>query len=936
MTKKHVLSGRYKIVNQFTSISKMLSLMFALEFTIIAGTTISLQNVTTTGDLPAEYLPEVQESIELPEGILFGKFTKNDGSLLIKGNVVIPSGQSLELGPGCTVYIGGEYTTITVFGQIIAKGTKEEPVVFMSARKSPKPWDWDRIYCRSRTQSQFEHCVIRHSNYGIVVENGSILVKHSIFEKNSISGLVVKNAEVTLVSTTFKSGHLLAVNVRRNGLVNADSLTIKENGTGIACDSFATVQITNGVISDNINGLVISQKSVISIVAVDITKNRFGVVTDHDIPRKTREMVFSNGLDLKIAANDEICSILKDPQIMKSIASSKSANVTERKNFTPSFSALSAPQEPNVSFIGNVTTGFSYYKPRTTPHPSDDSIRYQQKYIGEQSDQWFSGLQPEIQLFGNGKRGTVDVNMLIDMYGNDWLSESNYLGKNIFNLSLSYSPHTVIFGDFFESGTETSVSGRQMTGLKYTGSYFKMGGGMDRIEVKLAAGESEIPKDVGDRELNIISDTVDTGMSIRQQITYIATATVHPGKNSSIKIKGIIAHDQVDKPLFRKSIEDVEAPEPVQSQTGCIEGNFNFLDGKLNVYAELDAGSHDTIYGDDQKKIAWYNPQIEKAVPDVFGLLTQDKFKDHYAVTAGARSAVNGYTIEGRFLQIGSSYFSAGNPYLENDRRSISLSSEKQFLANLSASGSYEYERTSLSELPDDYHTVNLNGEYSLPGENRPSFNASYTFQFENTPSSERVELADSSYTSEYDDRSLNNMISIEGKQTFQNGIGFSLRYQFMYDNDISRHPDDSREDISDRIQNQVHGWFSFKIKKILKSKTTFRVTRKRENRDSLRSTAYRLGENLNVNIIPRKLSCTLMGDYTVKNDREYTVDSLSGYWYDTENHLYGAELETKYSVTPKLSFSIKGRYEISYDEAASSIENYKVYMIGLHSTWLF
>lgn len=931
-----------KVIIDMRHLTQQCSLWCCILTSIVvssAGQSIDSINNVNTVDNKSEYLQEAASGIELPEGILFGKFTKKDGALFIKGNAVVPSGQSLELGPGCVVYIGGDYTTITVFGQIIANGTKDEPVIFMSARKSPKPWDWDRIYCRSKIQSQFEHCIIRHSNYGLVVENGSVSVKYSLFEKNSISGLVVKNADVSLLATTFTGGHLVAVNVREKGVVHADSLTIKENGTGIACDSISTLKINNGVITNNTNGLVVSDKSSVEIVAVDITKNRNGVVAVNEIPRRMREMVFSNGLDLKIVNSEGLKTVLKDPQVVKSIAVAKSTKVQGVDNtFKPGFSASSAPQEPDASFIGNVTTGFSYFLPHTTPHPIDDSIRYQQKYIGEQSGQWFSGLQPEIQLFGNGKRGAMDVNLLIDMFANDWLSTNNYLGKNMFNLSLSYNPHTAVIGDFFESGTETSVSGRQMTGLRYTGSFFKMGGGMNRVEVKLAAGESEIPKDVGQRELNIMSDTVDTGMSIRQQITYIATATIHPEKNSSIIIKGIIAHDQVDKPLLRRAIEDVAAPEPVKAQTGCIEGNLAILDGKLQLYSEIDLGSHDTITGDEKKDIAWYNPQIDQAIPKVFGLFSRDKFLDYYAFTAGARSTINGYSLNGQFLQIGSSYFSAGNPYLENDRRSISLNSEKQFAENLSASGSYEYERTGLTTTANkDYHTLNVNGEYSIPGENKPSFSADYTLQFEKTPSSERVVVsADSTVTSNFEDQSVNNMVSLEGKQMFANGMGFSLRYQFMYDNDFSDHPDINRKDIGDRIQNQVNGWFSFKINKLLKSKTTFRITNKYENRDSLRSIAYRFGENLNITVIPRKLTCTLIGDYTNKNDRQYQVDSLSGFWYDTRNHIYGADIETRYSVTAKVSFSLKGRYEISYDEAASSIENYKLYMIGFHTTWLF
>ncbi len=214
-------------MNRFVYSATVWSLIFAFQGNLYSDTSDSIQTEDTSLTQENGYLPVIKESIELPEGILFGSFTKEDGTLFIKGNVVIPVGQSLELGPGCIVYVGGEYTTITVFGQIIARGTKEEPVVFMSARTSPKPWDWDRIYCRSRTGSQFEHCIIRHSNYGIVVENGSVLIKHSLFENNSISGLVVKNAEASLSSAIFKGGHLVALNIRPNGVVIADSLTIK-------------------------------------------------------------------------------------------------------------------------------------------------------------------------------------------------------------------------------------------------------------------------------------------------------------------------------------------------------------------------------------------------------------------------------------------------------------------------------------------------------------------------------------------------------------------------------------------------------------------------------------------------------------------------------------------------------------------------------------
>ncbi|HEX7511288.1 MAG TPA: hypothetical protein VF335_08310, partial [Chitinivibrionales bacterium] len=112
--------------------------------------------------------------LEIPPGIIFGKFEKENGPFLLQGSVIVPSGEVLEFGPGCTIFMGGNYPTITVFGQLIVKGTAAQPVIFQSANPKPNPWDWDRIYCRSRNRSVFEHCIIRHSNYGIYVENGSV------------------------------------------------------------------------------------------------------------------------------------------------------------------------------------------------------------------------------------------------------------------------------------------------------------------------------------------------------------------------------------------------------------------------------------------------------------------------------------------------------------------------------------------------------------------------------------------------------------------------------------------------------------------------------------------------------------------------------------------------------------------------------------------
>lgn len=211
--------------------------------------------IAKTGDIQGQ--KQGNFGVEIPAGIMFGKFEKESGPFLITGSIIVPSGQSLEFGPGCKVYIGGNYSTITVFGQLIAKGTREDPVIFQSAKPRPNPWDWDRIYCRSKNRSVFEHCIIRHSNYGICVENGSVAIDHCIFERNSLHGLVVRNSSVTLNNSTFTKGHVLAVFCEEGAQVRAESLFVSGNITGLACAEKSDFEMRGGTISNNTNGLAV-------------------------------------------------------------------------------------------------------------------------------------------------------------------------------------------------------------------------------------------------------------------------------------------------------------------------------------------------------------------------------------------------------------------------------------------------------------------------------------------------------------------------------------------------------------------------------------------------------------------------------------------------------------------------------------------------------
>ncbi len=916
-----------------------------------------LHKDSTSGSAPAaaaqppKAQPQAPEfSLEIPGGVLFGKFEKENGPFLINGSIIVPSGEVLEFGPGCKIYMGGDYSTITVFGQLIVKGTAAAPVIFQSAKARPNPWDWDRIYCRSRNRCTFEHCIIKHSNYGIMAENGSVTLKNCSFEHNSLHGLVVRNSDVTIANSSFTGGHVCAVLCDGGGDIQADSLVITDNTTGIAVSDKGSVKVRGGLISRNTNGIVALKGSSVVIVAADITKNRVGIVAQSVLPRKLTEMDYGNGLDLKIAGSDEIEKMLRPPEAVKSVVLPKaSSKVATRDDFSPGFSAVRAPREASSSLIGNVTTGMEVF----VPHSLVDSLK-QNHYPGEENPgSYMDNVQPEVQLFASGKRGDVNVDLMLDMYGNSWTG----VRRNNTSLSLNYSNQQLILGDFYENNSETSISNRKMTGLKYDGNFWEMGRGVKRINIRAAFGQSELPKEYGGHEIDLYNTPVDTGMSIRQQMTYEAALTVKPTLNSQVTARGLIARDQGYQTFIgQQEVNDPKAPNLLQAQTGSLEGKVDLLEGKLSLNAELDMGSSDTLVdslsADSGKisRIAWYDPQVPDAVSSVLGVMTTNR---NYSFTAGATGLFDGYKVNLYGGQIAPAYFSAGNPYLEIDRRILALTAEKDFTEKLSANLSADYQRRTLSTKPVDNTTIQLGGKYGL-GQFLPEFDLDYMFYYETSREIQNVNVVDTaaitadsdvvtsrSVDSGYTIRDFKDLVGIEAKQQFANDMDYSLKYQLLLETDATRYVTRSYMNRRSGIQHQASARYGFRIGKILRNRITVRVTTKNEVLDSLNGVSYKIGDELKLALIPRKLNLNLKGEYSDKLDKK-AIDTTSVELSAPAQHqslltrFYSFEAEVKYSLTSKWSLTARGRYESALDQTPGSRENYTVKVGSLYITYLF
>jgi len=309
------------------------------------------------------------------------------------------------------------------------------------------------------------------------------------------------------------------------------------------------------------------------------------------------------------------------------------------------------------------------------------------------------------------------------------LSTEGYLGKNMLNLGLTYDNHTLSFGDFFESGFGDIAFRPPDDGHQVYRVLLDMGGGLKRMEYKLAR-RVRGSQDSGHHDLNQYNVKVDSGH------VHAAADHLYHGNHATsdrattFTAQGIIARDQADQPLFRASLTDPGAPRPIEAQTGVSGRHHGPFKRQNGAFAEVDLGTHDTIDSGQTGKVAWYNPELEDAVPRSSGTSAPNR---RYGPLRGHRRRqgnVQRYDIDLSYTQIGPHYFSAGNPYLEINRRIGRLQSERQFKETVSAAASYEYEQASASGTPTDRNTINLKGDYSL-GENMPAFALNFTERLE-------------------------------------------------------------------------------------------------------------------------------------------------------------------------------------------------------------
>ena len=206
--------------------------------------------------LPAQALIKYQGETSLYKDTVW------EGEVLIDGILTVAMDTTLEIRPGTVVRFTrfdsnsdqiGEHE-IFIQGNLLARGTAEEPILFTSAEQDPRPGDWGALNMMMSEEglNLLEHCVVEYAYRGFHAHFSKAELRHSLFRFNQ-RGSQFQEAEVVIDDCVFDSNF--------NGLQFRDSTVsllrskVSNNQWGVRA-VFVKLRLEDSHITGNrINGI---------------------------------------------------------------------------------------------------------------------------------------------------------------------------------------------------------------------------------------------------------------------------------------------------------------------------------------------------------------------------------------------------------------------------------------------------------------------------------------------------------------------------------------------------------------------------------------------------------------------------------------------------------------------------------------------------------
>lgn len=175
------------------------------------------------------------------------------GEVQVKGDVTVPKGVTLSIDPGTRIVVDAKsdatksgkdpkHIEITILGSIMAEGTTNDGrIIFTSSASQPQMYDWYGIIIKNlKEPSLLKHCIIEYGYKGITCYGSSPEITNCEIRYNQYAGV--------------------SSEVRSNPVIRNSTLSGNEFA-GLLCELASNPVIEKNVISQNLNGIVIFDRS---------------------------------------------------------------------------------------------------------------------------------------------------------------------------------------------------------------------------------------------------------------------------------------------------------------------------------------------------------------------------------------------------------------------------------------------------------------------------------------------------------------------------------------------------------------------------------------------------------------------------------------------------------------------------------------------------
>lgn len=161
------------------------------------------------------------------------------GRVVIDGAVTVRKGATLKIEPGTEVTFvpkdldqdGLGDGTLIIEGELLAQGTRQQPILFASAAATPQPGDWLEIHADFSRHLELRHCEIRDAAYAIHAHFTKGLIEDCTIARN-IDGSRLGQASFIIRNCLVERNVGKGINFR-NSKVELERNIIRHNGAGV-------------------------------------------------------------------------------------------------------------------------------------------------------------------------------------------------------------------------------------------------------------------------------------------------------------------------------------------------------------------------------------------------------------------------------------------------------------------------------------------------------------------------------------------------------------------------------------------------------------------------------------------------------------------------------------------------------------------------------